>query len=544
MSAHVQISVFEPHHMIEVIYPYAKEYRNKLFPIHDSENRYAPRPLIADKEVTYYASRENEAESSIFTVTKATKELSAQHLEEASRDDALQTPFGGQGFLHELGVISSCRGRTTLGVCTHLGQASVAGTGNVMDVDMITIHLHSDLRSPDGEAYEHASKHMMTLQAFEDLKCAELWHQNILDVIYRKTNHAVRHVNIQLGALDLTDVPTIWKARRCLPYEQFARTSKAKVPNSWDEQDEDCPICGNEYDGHEHARFTPKCDPKHAICRADFLRWCQQKGSAADCPHCRDHYFDGPSIEFLKYGTTDGIYRSYDPSNASFNSFETFERTCARLDENHAADNLQPLTIDSRLIGQAWKVMTDGALREEASSTPLHLQPARSPEYTQVTKTLAKVLAELDKATMSTDELNEELYVSMVEMLVEEFFASDAGKCLNSEQKGAVWDYPICANLGLRPGFLVFVMRNLSRTLQFCHLRRCQCEGHFRGWHSHGEMMFYHPDHLETFEGRDGPDGQRMKKAIGEKRRKPKTSSVWRGSKHPRSFLDDMEEME
>ncbi|KAK5122913.1 hypothetical protein LTR85_003478 [Meristemomyces frigidus] len=373
MTSSAQVSVFEPNHLTRIIYPAYDIHGLKLTPPHDSHNRYEPRPLIQDLAVDLHASRLNEVESSIFSVTKATVDITYEQLESALEDDRSRPLIDGEGFVHDMHFFAQLHGETILDVVLYeeaLGASSVMEESKVAVADMIKISRASRLPTKDGKVYKHYDSSTLSLEAFLQLDCDEPWKKNIQDAVFRRTDHAVRHVALQLGKFDVPDVPIKWKEARFPPYEECAgaQIRLVDMPDTLDADDRMCIICSSAYDNSEHTAFVPRCDQKHLICYADFLKWCQEKSAAeASCPHCRGHYFDKKAVEFLKYGTRDNTYSIADLGNDSFNPFETFERTCADLDHDLAENNTLPLRIDPRLVKQAWSIMIESAMREEAA---------------------------------------------------------------------------------------------------------------------------------------------------------------------------------
>ncbi|KAI7539749.1 hypothetical protein KC319_g7061, partial [Hortaea werneckii] len=199
-----------------------------------------------------------------------------------------------------------------------------------------------------------------------------------------------------------------------------------------------------------------------------------------------------------------------------FTPYENFERTCADLDRNLAENNYTKITVDPDLMLRIWTHLLEGArLEDGTTSTPFHLQPARSPEIISAWEILSDDLLWLaDDDTnreWSTASLFAELWLNQLRGFRDRIVL--AGGRTMREGKGEMMYWvdarsPEVAtnsrNIGqmLRPGTLEFVRRMLNRMLQFEHVRKCRTteeQGARRlqgettgcvGLHAHGARMY------------------------------------------------------
>ncbi|KAK5122911.1 hypothetical protein LTR85_003476 [Meristemomyces frigidus] len=129
MTDTAQVSVFEPHHTTHTEYPcfelLAVSCASRhclLLPVDNASERYEPRPLIDDKAVAAHASRESHAETTVFSLTKATCFLRAEEIEEATTPKKLIRGAASEEarptLRKHMSLIIACQGETSLKAAT------------------------------------------------------------------------------------------------------------------------------------------------------------------------------------------------------------------------------------------------------------------------------------------------------------------------------------------------------------------------------------------------------------------------------------------
>lgn len=284
------------------------------------------------------------------------------------------------------------------------------------------------------------------------------WHQDILDVIYRTSNLAVRHVKLRLekDGDRIQDVVTTWKEPRYPPYKDYmAKVTLDTIqnPHLLDAGDKTCLVCLTDFDSGEHAALVLRCDRRHLICRHDFIKWCQEKGPAnASCPQCRKVFFDKSDATDLKYGTRGNSYFADRHGNETFNDYETFERSCADLDKNLTENNEAVIEVNARFARHVLDLILKGALLEGADSTPLHLQPARSLECALLMEALPRLLEPYDKTVLPMDIFHDRLQGDILQLFLGEYLEAGMHRYLSDAQWQDMRENPTPKKLWLRPG--------------------------------------------------------------------------------------------
>ncbi|KAK5712836.1 hypothetical protein LTR15_011829 [Elasticomyces elasticus] len=138
-----------------------------------------------------------------------------------------------------------------------------------------------------------------------------------------------------------------------------------------------------------------------------------------------------------------------------------------------------------------------GALLETATSSPLHLQAVRSPKFQLISSLTQDLFEDYHDQTWTASDLYQALAKDIRTALKDNFRHSLAfSALLQSEQlpvvnEGAIDPY-------LRPGVLAFILRTLSRVIQFDLLRECHdpTPGCAAVWHMHGVKAYYNMELL------------------------------------------------
>ncbi|KAK5741062.1 hypothetical protein LTR17_004212 [Elasticomyces elasticus] len=183
--------------------------------------------------------------------------------------------------------------------------------------------------------------------------------------------------------------------------------------------------------------------------------------------------------------------------NHRFNDFETFVRQTSDLDVEAGEQASGELKVHSELLMEIWKHLAAGALLETATSTPLHLQAVRSPEFQLISSLTQDLFEDYHGQTWTAVDLYQALAKDIRTALKEDFRHSHAfGALLQSDQLPVVNDGAIESYL--RPGVLTFILRTLSRTIQFDLLRECHDTnpGCAAVWHTHGVKAYYNANLL------------------------------------------------
>lgn len=394
-------------------------------PIHNSKERYEPRPLIDDTAVIVHAGRNNDAETSIVSISKTKYLLPPANIKEVVAGDRPGDldPFdeGAEALVEHMEVITSSNGETTLKVFT----CECTGVVGPEAVDAVFMLRHTRFLGPPpkGEKEEGTGQivcepvtYVMSFADFNAIRCNDEWMTSLRDVIDRRSDLAVRHVRHrlkyhQVDDTHIKDVPTTWKPRRHPLYRDYEHNVASSIINdistlSPDEQI--CYTCQSQYDSLNHTPLVLRCCGKH-ICRYCYISWSESCGPSATCPHCRAPFYLYPTADRLRWGGIDKTYFSSRYGNDRFNPWENFERMSADLDIEHAENSHDVLKVDSAVLLKAWQTIVQGALLEPASSTPLQMQPARSAEYDLLAHALPILFETYNGMSLPTDILYDNL---------------------------------------------------------------------------------------------------------------------------------------
>ena len=272
---------------------------------------------------------------------------------------------------------------------------------------------------------------------------------------------------------------------------------KVKRPHSHKKKDDDqtCAICQDDYDYKKGVVRVP-CAGKHKFDLECLLQVLKAEGPEnAKCPMCRELIIrDLKTIDKLKYGTEGKKYIADD----RFSSWENEERSLADLDKHLAGDTEDQITVNSILLNYIFQNLIEGAFKERSWSRPHHLQPARSKELPLLMKaiTFVGVLTEGRKLPMKN--INRAIILQLKQNVIN---ACCKNGIVPSFEKSGVESFRQYQNMMighfLRPDFMPFARRVVSRMLQFVLLRRCRCkETHL--FHNHGGRQYYNPSLAAT----------------------------------------------
>ncbi|KAK5122912.1 hypothetical protein LTR85_003477 [Meristemomyces frigidus] len=500
MTDSAQPTVFQPHHRTTIIYPsfailedvHLSPNQAVLLPVADSENRYEPGPLVEDEAVAIHSSRESHAESSITIITPATGRHPLDVIEQRTDQPT------GLRWIQEMRYVQQYPGETVLNAVTYRGDYDT--------VDMIMIVRWTSLRDQGSRRLKgmHVVTYNMPVHLFERVDAAapvpDLWVAELRDLLRRRSDRAVLHVRHQLqhhqyDDMEIADVETVWKAKRCPPYQSRERevvSGTVQDLTSLAPELTECHTCRNAFEHPNHTPLVLACCSK-LICRYCYVSWCESVGpDKAACPHCRHPFFqNSEQLNFLKFGTVGRAYATLLIPNQSYNAWESLERMSADLDKELAENNQSTVRADVPLLLRAWQHLVNGALLEPASSTPLHLQPVRCAEFSVITAALPSILAEYSGVQFPTDILYHNMQPDFLICLFRRFLKGGAHEYLTHGEFASLSQQPSAEGMGLPPGLEEFVERTLSRTLQFLHLRLCEDCASGVGWHRHCDKQYY-----------------------------------------------------
>ncbi|KAI7601674.1 hypothetical protein KC343_g15171, partial [Hortaea werneckii] len=342
--------------------------------------------------------------------------------------------------------------------------------------------------------------------------------QLVFDVqLLSRSDHAVRHVRHQLSDHqddfspeddEVVDCIYAWKPRRTPPYLRYEPyvSQEALDVTSLGPGDQSCQICGDDFNGSDHAPLPLICCG-NKICRQCYLDVCKSgRPEEAKCCYCRAAWFTKPStLEMLKFGTRGQQYGRNWSANAAYNDFETFERTCADLDRQSCEDSPFRFQVDAELLTRTWQHIVTGARLEPASSTPLHLQPVWSPEFVELHRGMPAIFTKFDETSMTLALAEHAINNECIQAFALQFLRyGDARPASVLEHALAV---PYCVE-PKRPGLATFLRRTINRVLNFVEHRRCKLPW-CTGWHKHGQKLWYSApcEELAKEEPEDEDDG-------------------------------------
>jgi len=481
------VSVLRPHHLTKIVYPdlsllIPATESLMLPPIHDVRNRFEPKSLIQDAAVMANADRDSLAETSFFVVTEAAFVNKDTYLE--TMQAVSETP---ERLARDMERISSWNGETMLNAVIY--HATKRGK----EVDRIRIRRRTSLRS-ESFCQEETVMYEMSMKEFNDLGSVEPYVRSLEKLghlCHSLSDRAVLHINAQLLHQTRSDLPPgKWKPPRQPRYEKFLCTFAKPINFLGLSPSLICQICATGFDGADHDAMVLNCGRSHMLCKQCLLQICQNgQVEHAKCPFCRTKFFgNDKTLEWLKYGV---VGKEYAPDD-EYNAYENFERSVGDLDKQHAGDNEQILTVSSSAMVRTMVMLFHGALLEPATSTPRDLQPVRCPELPIVASALESSLRTLEGAELPTSLVFSTLLNDIYQALARISLCSELRLLAGSHELEHLLESPCQHDITLRPGFVDFVRRSVSRMLQFTHCRICRC---MPGWyHSHGLREYFNPD--------------------------------------------------
>ncbi|EMC99466.1 hypothetical protein BAUCODRAFT_337720 [Baudoinia panamericana UAMH 10762] len=391
-----------------------------------------------------------------------------------------------------MGVMIRCQGSTNLRTLTYRYRhpsGKVEATIVIWRCSRIMLSTGVDRIKVSNGTY------IMPLEDFKRLDLKQhTWYVDSSDVVHRRSNQAVRHINHQLWCDTDPDhrvqnVEQNWMPKRILPFHQFEDTV-GRVVNGEDIVDDVCPLCLETLKDIDEAVLALHCcDHKKMVCRGCFISLADSRGLVdeccprglldACCPFCRHRFFDEATVDALTFGLVGGIY----------------DRSLVGNDRQLALNETKPITVDAELMRKVLKILVEGAMLELATSTPLHMQAIRSTEVKMIVDTfIPHILAEENTRTMGTKALEALVMQRIINEICRRFRVNGVHGYFEPAELHAI-DRMLprerVVALGFRKVMLHFVTRTVSRASKSYHLRRCRKEGCGDGLHKHGERYYY-----------------------------------------------------
>ncbi|KAI7472436.1 hypothetical protein KC357_g5791 [Hortaea werneckii] len=494
----------QPNHKVEAVYPSLDMIRRLhlgsdqflLLPPENHHDRYEPTDLIEDVPVIIHTERDSCDVVGVYSLTPGVYLKDPAPVQQAisdyadDNDDASQLVFDFQ-------LLGRYAGETVMKMITYRTES-----GEWLFVERRTRYIdpHDKSHALSRRAY------LLTLRQLRMMLCNDTWVQNIRDLVWRRSDHAVQHVRHQLFAHqdnfrpeddDVADCTYSWKPRRTPPYLKYEPcVSRGPLHvTSLSPDDQRCEICGDDFNASNHAPLPLICCG-NKICRQCYLEVCKSgRPEEAKCCYCRAAWFTKPSsLEMLKFGTRGQRYGRNWSANAAFNDFETFERTCADLDRQSCEDSTFRFQVDADLLTRTWQHIVAGARLEPASSTPLHLQPVWSPEFVELHRSMPAIFTKFDGISMTLPVAEYAIDNECLQAFALQFLRNGDGR------PACVLRHALAVPVEpKRPGLTTFMRRTIIRVLNFVEHRRCKLPW-CSGWHNHGQKVWYSPPDEESVE--------------------------------------------
>ncbi|KAK5733088.1 hypothetical protein LTR17_009968 [Elasticomyces elasticus] len=480
--------IFTPSHQVWVNYPVKPETHTPqhniiILPVHDSQNRYEPRPLVVDNKVLNNTVLDAE-DAAMYALTKAvsveTQDLEAdeQSLRALLRSNSREV-YSHTHLLEDMAAWTEYHGSSTLDLYSYTLEG---------DETVVRLHMHftSELRLKTQPRVTASINYDMELTEFENIGTTEVWYLNALDVLHRRSDRAYVHVKLQMEKEGLTDIATHWKSPRETDILQ-------KFPSINDTTDlEDCGICGEPLAEGDPVELL--CHSTHALCRHCLHYLVISSGmETVKCPWDRSLLYTAADCAALKWGTNGKAYNRNEGINHLFDDYETFVRANHDLDCRDHANQSEPMTINAAVLVKILDILIDGALLEPATSTPFHLQPVRSTEMPRICALIKMIFAKYAGRTRYTHVHYMATLLSVIQKLQQEYENTpEVFKTMTSGEQECMKSKVDCECFwrDFRPGLINFVARLIDRTLEFA--KRRQCEGtSCVGFHYHDEKMYY-----------------------------------------------------
>ncbi|KAK1072636.1 hypothetical protein LTR74_002427 [Friedmanniomyces endolithicus] len=497
---------FQPNHATYIRYPSLGVFQQYLrqgwtedwditgAPVLNIGNRHDPlRSLVEDKAVAAHQCREGD-EASFCSLTKADtgyhRSIEATDFVRAIPNQTVPHNIS-ELFVH-MTYVQRTEGVTVLRMVT-------AGDRNNDENAILfcerTTHLWS--RNEGWVAFKAtysstpADFYYMVAETSPALKAQYM--QDMVDLIWRVSDRAVRHVHVQGRRQGLETHPADgWKEARRMPVAdvQLAITQATQdiTTQALEAGDDSCGCCTEKY-GPSKRCLKLECG--HTLCADCLLTWVYHRYEQNDepnCQSCRQLVFADEASTALKYGTNGPAY-TFD---IRYNVWENNMRSLADLDKYEAAHNQQLIFIDTEVLMGMFKHIRAMDDPEPPSSTPQPLQCRKmTAECRMLASAVRRGLSLRDGQLLVTSALFTELMTRVEDSLYLGRFHNTGLLLYNPDNytngeiaaiKRRTRDPPL--------GFPEYYHRLINRTLQFCHLRQCTCAQ--RGsYHGHGLKRYW-----------------------------------------------------
>ncbi|KAK0944881.1 hypothetical protein LTR29_003694 [Friedmanniomyces endolithicus] len=482
---------FEPNHATHIQYPseivfeqYLEQGGTEAWDItHGSVlnigDRHDPlRSLVADKAVAAHQCREGD-EASFYSLTKADAGYH-QSIEATGFVRAIPNPAVPHNiselFVH-MRFIQHTEGVTILSLVT-------AGDKNDDQKAILFCERSTHLWSRDDGWVEYKATYAGIPDDFYNV-VAEMnprlkaqYMQDMVDLVWRVSDRAVRHVYVQGWRQDLdTHIADGWKEPRRMPKAdvQLAITQATQdiTTQALKAGDDSCGCCTEKY-GPSKRCLKLECG--HTLCADCLLTWVYHRYDQNDepnCQSCRELVFADEVSTALKYGTNGPAY-TFDPR---YSVWENIMRSLADLDKYEAAHNHQEIFVDTEILMGIFNHIRRMDDSEPLSSTPQHLQYSKmAGECRVLASAVRKGLSLRDGQLLVISALFTELMARVNDAMCLGRFHNtrlmlyNPDNYTNAEMEAfrqQTRDPPL--------GFPEYSHRLVNRFLQFYHLRQCTC---------------------------------------------------------------------
>ncbi|KAK5741058.1 hypothetical protein LTR17_004208 [Elasticomyces elasticus] len=496
---HNMATNFDLHHRVTVNYPVrprglASRYRLNILPVHNYQNRYDPsQPLIYHPKViaTTKLTMADDFRMVSFEGDAPSIDARAFHAKHQKIHPLLEfdgdQSLGPTRLMKDMAAWTAYNGTSVLDICTHHKYHGKSGKELVV---WVHIRRSSELKLERGFTLMRSATYDLPLVEFEAIKTDALWHENALDVIYRRSDRAYFHVLLQAKSQNLTMSRTQWKT----PSRELDALGKFPPVNDTSDL-EDCAVCFQPLDGGQPVAQLP-CHLTHALCRDCLRDWVKSIGlENVGCPFDRNPLYTAAEADFIRWGTRGRGYYPTEASNQDYTPFESFVRSLGDVDARDDDDGQDFLTVKPVVLMEFWDNLVAGMLRETNASTFLHLQPARYPGFRQVREYVKEAFEACADQFRPTDFIYEKVMDHVFSTLKQEHQKSTHFQTWTSAEQKCSLENDQCAHWAqhLRPGLLAFVRRMVQRTLMMAKIRDCNgtagCA--MSQFHYHGEKIYY-----------------------------------------------------
>ncbi|KAK4543299.1 hypothetical protein LTR36_005658 [Oleoguttula mirabilis] len=510
MESQLGVSSFEPHHTTTIVYPECSLLEpseilclDPMSACGDTELRYAPLPLIRDEAVTHHADRENEAEVSFFSRTRA-QALASEHA--LPRSNPFASPY--ERLVQDMDIAERFMGITTLSMLRFRKQGQDGNFGPVM----VRVARQTSFRrygmSPLLVPREEYIFSLAELYPDDcDLPLLKTGWFHYLGVLpLRGGDRAYRHVRLHLAMAGEEDEHAAKHHFKPARRENFGRLLDSKLtainPADLVGEDKQCCVCSGTL-GEEDAQDPVALPCKHVICKSCLVTWVDSRGTDVACPLCRERIFTQQrEVDDLRFGLVNGVYE-YDER---YRDVENFERSCADLDQELAEGKQHRITLHADRLVRILDTLLNGLWLENEDEyqhgSPENFQPMQFPEWATADDVLRHTLFSLDGDVTTPAALFQVLLERVYIGFCFEFCKAGLDQWISPSERKVLETNAVRAEcLDIRPGFKEEFRRMVNRMLRFYDLRRCSCSP---GLHDHGRRTFYNPkDAGRTYGGAD-----------------------------------------